>query len=552
MIYDIFYVSTRDIDDADWMQFHTRFPSAQKVENARTFDDIKKKAFTKFFWVVWNDLEVLPTFDFSYRVPSWDQSYIHIWKNAECFDGICLFSKTNSFSQREFDTRFFVTNKKEIDEVASIPKPFDVVTIDTYDEYLATIDTVKTNMFWIVWNDVQLSSDFDFTFQVPVYNQHITHVFKNGEFFDGIVLMSKTKPITKKEFVHRFFINKKEIDIQASVPKQYEKFSLEYYEDYLEAKKNSKTELFYLIPTEVEPLTDFDFDLYFSHHNSYERNINHVFKNTDVEEEKYNGIMLLPKSGELSKREIDFRYLIEKKEYDVVASTLKYYDIIFISYDEPNADESYKTLLQRFPRAKRVHGVKGIHQAHIEAAKLSTTPMFYVVDGDADIVADFNFDLLLPKHDRDIVHIWHSRNPINNLEYGYGGIKLLPKYLTLGVDTGTVDMTTSISKKIRIVPTVSNYTSFNTDPFNTWKSAFRECVKLSSKVIDKDYQEETDDRLHVWCTVGKAEKFGEYAIAGANAGKEYGYTNIADSKALSKINDFDWLLTQFQKLSPLS
>lgn len=546
MIYDIFYVSRSTIDSDDWNQFHSRFPSSQKIENVKTFNDIKKKAFTKFFWVVWNDLIIAPEFDFSYRIPKWDEEYIHIWKNAEYFDGVCLFSKGNTFSQREFDTRFFVNNKKEIDEVASYPKAFEIVTIDTYEEYLETIESVKTNMFWIVWNDLMPLDSFKFDFQVPFYNQHIPHVFKNGEFFDGIVLLSKTKPVVKKEFVHRFFINKKEIDIRASVPKQYEQFSLEYYEDYLAAKEKSKTELFYLVPEEVEVKDDFKFDLYFSHHNSYERKINHVFKNQDIDEDKYNGIMLLSKSSELSKREIDFRYLIEKKEYDVVASTLKYYDIIFISYNEPNADESYKTLLKRFPRAKRVHGVKGIHQAHIEAAKLSKTPMFWVVDADATIVDDFNFDLRLHKYDRDIVHIWHSRNPVNDLEYGYGGVKLLPKYLTLSMNTETVDMTTSISKKIRIMPTVSNYTSFNTDPFSTWKSAFRECVKLASRAIDRDYQAETEDRLRTWCTVGSDKPLGSYAIAGAIAGAKYGYNNITDPEALSKINNFEWLLEQYQ------
>ena len=63
------------------------------------------------------------------------------------------------------------------------------------------------------------------------------------------------------------------------------------------------------------------------------------------------------------------------------------YDIVFISYQEPNADENYNKLLKRFPLAKRVHGVKGIHQAHIEAAKKACTKMFYVVDGDALILS---------------------------------------------------------------------------------------------------------------------------------------------------------------------
>lgn len=55
------------------------------------------------------------------------------------------------------------------------------------------------------------------------------------------------------------------------------------------------------------------------------------------------------------------------------------YDIVFISYQELNADENYAALKERFPMVKRVHGVKGIHQAHITAAKKCFTKMFWAV-----------------------------------------------------------------------------------------------------------------------------------------------------------------------------
>jgi hypothetical protein len=276
--------------------------------------------------------------------------------------------------------------------------------------------------------------------------------------------------------------------------------------------------------------------------------------NKDVEENKFNGIMLLSKKAPVSSREIEYRYLIEKKEYDIVASQLKLYDIIFISYNEPNADENFAKLLSRFPRAKRVHGVKGIHQAHIAAAKLATTPMFWVVDGDAVVEDDFKFDMLLPKHDTDIVHVWLSKNPINGLTYGYGGVKLLPKSLTENMDLNrcSLDMTMSISNKFKVMPTVSNITAFNTDPFNTWKSAFRECVKLASRPVDPRYQEETEDRLTAWCILGSDMPYGDYALSGAIAGRQFGIDNIAKPTELARINDFEWLLEQFQKPSPLS
>lgn len=353
MIYDIFYVSNNQIDNDSWQQFRQRFPSAQKIENVKTFNDIKSKSFTKFFWVVWNDLVVADDFTFDYRIPKWDEEYIH--------------------------------------------------------------------------------------------------VFKNGNFFDGICLFPKHAEVLQKEFNHRFYFNKKEIDVVASTPTPY--------------------------------------------------------------------------------------------------------DIVFISYNEPNADESYKTLLQRFPRAKRVHGVKGIHRAHIEAAKLSKTPMFWVVDADAIIAEDFNFEVeYFPHYDagnRNVflktTRVWASRNPVNDLVYGYGGVKLLPKDLTINVDLYKPDMTTSISDSFKAVSKISNITAFNTDPYSTWRSAFRECVKLSSKAIDRGYDDETDQRLTIWCISGDDRPFGKYSIAGARAGKEFGERYIGIDEILSKINDFDWLESEFKK-----
>lgn len=221
------------------------------------------------------------------------------------------------------------------------------------------------------------------------------------------------------------------------------------------------------------------------------------------------------------------------------------YDIFFISYNEPNADQNYALLKQRFPLTQRVHGIKGIQLAHIRAATLSLTKMFWVVDGDAVIKDDFQFDYEVPDKDMDAVHVWRSSNPINELEYGYGGVKLLPKRLTMNMDPNRIDMTTSISNRFRAMYEVSNSTDFNTDPFNTWKSAFRECVKLSSKVIDRQVDKETEKRLLIWCTVGADQPFGEYAIAGALAGRVYGADNRGNSDALRMINNFEWLKLTF-------
>lgn len=223
------------------------------------------------------------------------------------------------------------------------------------------------------------------------------------------------------------------------------------------------------------------------------------------------------------------------------------YDIVFISYQETNADENFARLTERFPMAKRIHGVKGIHQAHIAAAKRCFTKMFWIVDGDAIVTDDFDFTYVASEWDLDTVHVWRSQNPINDLVYGYGGVKLFPRQLTINMDTSKPDMTTSITNKFKAMPDVSNITAFNTSPFETWRSAFRECVKLSSKVIDRQNDDETDNRLHAWCTVGEDRHYGKYAIAGANAGAAYGIEYKNDLDALKMINNFEWLKEQFNE-----
>ena len=218
------------------------------------------------------------------------------------------------------------------------------------------------------------------------------------------------------------------------------------------------------------------------------------------------------------------------------------YDVIFISYNEAEADTNWNTLKRKVPWAIRVHGVKGIHQAHIQAAKQAFTPMIWIVDADAHIVDTFDFSYVPNRINRDAVHVWRSQNPINGLVYGYGGIKLFPRHATIKMDTSKPDMTTSISDKFVLMEEVSNITAFNVDEFSTWRSAFRECTKLASKIIDRQNEEETNERLRIWTTVGGDVPFGKYAIKGAIAGREYGLSSGAD---LGLINNFKWLREQF-------
>jgi hypothetical protein len=230
------------------------------------------------------------------------------------------------------------------------------------------------------------------------------------------------------------------------------------------------------------------------------------------------------------------------------------FDITFISYNEPNADENWRNLLARFPYAKRLHGVKGIHLAHKTAAQLPGTSHLWIVDGDSTINQDFNFcppeEMQKNQLDGilDAVYVYRALNPVNGLNYGYGGIKLLPRKETAAMSLDNVDMTTSISDNFFPINQIASTTNFNTDPFNTWKSAFRECVKLSSKVIDNQVNKETEQRLDTWCTAGNEKPYGDMCIKGAQAGRAYGLTNRNNVEALKLINDFNWLQERWKTL----
>lgn len=347
-MYDIFYVCKDTANEVVWANFKQRYPNAQLVENAKSFDDVKRKSFTKHFWVVWDHVFVSEDFDFTYRIPKWDEDYIHVFRNGNYYDGVCIF----------------------------------------------------------------------------------------------------------------------------------------------------------------------------------------------------------PKSAKVLGREWEYRFFTKKKEIDIEASRFYKYDIAFISYNEPQAKENYFHLMEKVDRPVNwVYGVKGIHQAHIEAAKLCKTDMFYIVDADAQVVEEFNFDMQIPYYDfysRKTVHVWRSRNPINDLEYGYGGVKLFPRQMTIDMDITKPDMTTSISDSFKVMPEVSNITAFNTGPFETWKSAFRECAKLSSKTIKGQVSNETEERLKVWTTVGSDRQFGNCAISGAIAGRDFGIANSNNLDKLRLINDFEWLKQEFE------
>ena len=232
-------------------------------------------------------------------------------------------------------------------------------------------------------------------------------------------------------------------------------------------------------------------------------------------------------------------------------------DVVYLSYDEPNAEENYADLLSKVPWAKRVHGVKGSDAAHKACARLSETERVIVVDGDNIIDPNFlkqEAEFKLEVDMSQSVISWGARNIINGLVYGNGGIKCWPTQLVLDMRTHEaaeegnsktqVDFCWDINyiQMAECMSTVRN----NASPQQAWRAGFREGVKMSllegSLPDPKKFNEQVHwknlHRLLVWMHVGADVKNGQWAIYGARQGCYM--TNVATWDYLN-VRDFDWL-----------
>lgn len=226
-------------------------------------------------------------------------------------------------------------------------------------------------------------------------------------------------------------------------------------------------------------------------------------------------------------------------------------DIVFLSYDEPNAEKNWRSLKARFPHAQRVHGVKGIAAAHMAAAECANTEFFYVVDADAEILDSFGFKYKPTEYDSGYVHIWPAFNPAIGLDYGYGGVKLFAKTFFVNIKN-QLDFTTTLTKDIKIMGDLSAITRFNSDPVRAFRGAFRETVKLyltaNNPLKPEIEKREARERLSSWIDPLLNCEFRPFVVAGASAG-------IAEAKKhsasdLSYINDHDLMLTILKRLYP--
>jgi hypothetical protein len=240
-------------------------------------------------------------------------------------------------------------------------------------------------------------------------------------------------------------------------------------------------------------------------------------------------------TGKIQRQIYDYPHILKQKQEYLTPDLL---DIIYISNGEPEAEQWYEHLVKVCGReVKRVMNINGRALAYKAAAELSSTPWFFTVFAKLEVVKDFDWTwqpdwLQEPKH-----YIFNSRNPVNGLEYGHMGVIAYNRQLVLETDDWGLDFT--LSRAHAVVPRVSAVAHYNTTPELTWRTAFREVIKLKDDVV-KTGSVESEYRLDTWLTVADGD-YAEFSLLGAQDAVAY-YEQVAgDYTELMRSFEWAWL-----------
>jgi hypothetical protein len=218
-------------------------------------------------------------------------------------------------------------------------------------------------------------------------------------------------------------------------------------------------------------------------------------------------------------------------------------DIVYLSNGESCAEENYEHLLKATKglenRIVRVDGVNGRVQAYHAAAEASNTPWLFTVFAKLKVNTKFDFNwqpdrLQIPKH-----YMFLAKNPVNSLIYGHQGMIAYNKQMTLDNPGYGLDFT--LDSPHETVELLSGVATYNTDEWSTWRTAFREVIKLK-----KDGSEISLKRLESW--LNKADgNFAQYSIEGASDGIAYFNEVNGKTDMLRLSYEWAWSRNRFDK-----
>jgi len=219
------------------------------------------------------------------------------------------------------------------------------------------------------------------------------------------------------------------------------------------------------------------------------------------------------------------------------------FDVFFISYGESNQEENWARVLEFHPEAKRLHGIDGIDRVHLACDSLSTSDWFWTVDGDNYLTHRLawwvdNADVEL--------FMFHAIDPIVNQPTTLGGVKLWKTGNIVNRDMSKGDFCLNATPSKWVHKDAFSISRYNNTPYEAWKTAFRHCVKLQSRILENRYKADSMNRyLDGWesCKdLDTGKNNANWAYKGFLDAKDF----VLSENPLEIINDYRKLKSYFE------
>lgn len=563
---DMFYMDKSNISSTErYEKLLKKYPNLQKVRFANTnIDTIKRcisKAKTSRFWILSSE-NVYEDFNFDWHPDPWQHNFTHVfgsqwdkWSDTFLLDKreferhvvwantLAEFPNLNFVSSQHVKTgndnfdMYFVEHGNPDNSLLSLKSRYPQVKVTRFmdnmlDALRRIMNTTKSEYVWVTSSLCDYTA-FDFTWTPEPWQAEMIHCFgsefqKRGDTF-YIHVESFRKQMIELELLDWFNVI---CYHEENLLLRYDPEHVHYDSDNLVAEimnhefKGPYT-MFMNRPGGLgfEPCV-------------WTQKDRMVMSATPD-----NGVVAVPRDIKQYLKTQVYDYPFIDKSFNKSVATMDM-DVVFISYDETDADKNWETLKLQCPRAIRLHGVEGMDNALKKAAEMCRTHWYYAVFAKTVVDPSFKFDFQpdlfqQPKH-----YIFHARNPMNGLEYGHMGIVMYNCNIVKNMTEFGIDYTMSSAHEV--VPIVSAIAAFNTTPYQTWRTAFREVAKLS-QFNDEQPSVENSYRLKTWTT--KAEgKYAEWCMHGANDAVTFYKANSHDKAQLKNAFDWAWLKQYFVSL----
>lgn len=562
-VVDIFYIDRgNSLASIRHEQLKEQYPNIQKVRYANSMLETVRRcvtrAKTRKFWVI-SSMNVYDNFDFAWHAEPWQSYMTHVFpsqwnkwsdtflinkyefeRHSKWAQGIEEFPNLNFVKNQTVQSSsdgsniYYVDHGNITDQLVKLQSKFSEIKstrfVDNYlDTFKRIMSTAKTEYVWIISSICNYDS-FDFTWHPEAWQSEMIHVFASGPQRRG----------------DTFYIH-----VESFKQQMYELELLDWFNviNYCEDQKVYRLEcpiIDYTGDSLVEPVKNTQFNFPYAVFMNSDDNVGPLYGYPCLWAAKDRVIIPLTanKSSSLVPREArgivetqiyDYPYIQKDKENDVVYSSQPL-DIIFISNGEPDEEMMFRhTEYMTNSDVKWIRGVNGRVAAYQAAARASKTPWFFAVFAKLEVVGNsFPWYSWKPDYFQQPKHyIFNARNPVNGLVYGHQGMIAYNKQLVLANNNPGIDFT--LSQPHESVPILSGVAQFNQDPWTTWRTAFREVIKLKYFMATQPTLE-TEHRLDTWLTVADGD-YAEWCLHGSADAITY-YNEVA--------GDYNWLLLSFE------